>query len=82
MHYRLIVNREPKRKLHLLPKSARKEIGYRLYLLQEDLAGDVKKLRGSKNVYRMRAGDYRVIFQLEGDIITVYDVGNRKDIYQ
>ena len=82
MHYRLIINREPKRKLHLLPKRVRKEIGYRLYLMQEDLAGDIKKLKGASNVYRLRVGDYRVIFELEGNTVTVYDISDRKDAYR
>jgi mRNA interferase RelE/StbE len=82
MHYRLIINREPKRKLHLLPKRIRKEIGYKLYLMQEDLAGDIKKLKGSSNIYRLRVGDYRVIFELEGNTATVYDISDRKDAYR
>ena len=82
MRYRLIINIEPKRKLRLLPKRIRKEIGYRIFLMQEDLAGDVKKLKDSENVYRLRVGDYRVIFELEGDTITIYDIGNRKDVYR
>jgi len=82
MRYRLIINVEPKRKLHLLPKRIRKEIGYRIFLMQDDLVGDVKKLKDARNLYRLRVGDYRVIFTLEGDTITVYDVGNRKDVYR
>jgi mRNA interferase RelE/StbE len=78
----LIVNHEPRRKLHLLPKRVRKEIGYKLYLIQEDLAGDIKKLKGSINIYRLRVGDYRVLFELEGTVITVYDVLHRKDAYR
>jgi mRNA-degrading endonuclease RelE of RelBE toxin-antitoxin system len=28
-----------------------------------------------------RAGNYRVLFELEGACLVVYDVGDRKDIY-
>jgi mRNA interferase RelE/StbE len=82
MHYRLIIKDEAKRKLRLLPKRARQEIGYRLFLMQEDLAGQIKKLKADKNVYRLRVGDYRIIFELERDLFNVYDVGHRKDIYR
>ncbi len=51
-------------------------------LLEEDLSGNVKKLKGSRNEYRLRVGDYRVLFELEGRTATVYTVGNRKDIYR
>ena len=68
--------------LRAMPKDARLLIGGKLNRAQQDLTGDVKKLKGFKNKYRLRAGNYRVLFELEGDCIVVYDVGNRKDIYE
>jgi len=32
--------------------------------------------------YRFRVGDYRVIFDLEGDELIVLRVGHRKEIYR
>ena len=49
---------------------------------QQDFTGDLKKLKGSKNEYRLRVGNYRVLFQLEGKRLVAYTVGPRKDIYQ
>jgi mRNA interferase RelE/StbE len=68
--------------LRTLPKDARRLIGGKIDLLQDGMAGDVKKLKGFKRKYRLRAGDYRVLFELEGTTIVIYDVGNRKDIYE
>ena len=65
-----------------MPLKLRREIGHKLFLLEEDLSGDVKKLKGFPNEYRLRVGDYRVIFELEGRTVIVYAVGNRKDIYR
>ena len=48
--------------------------------LQNDLAADVKKLKGFKNKYRLRAGNYRILFEVEDGAMVVYDVGDRKDI--
>ena len=31
-------------------------------------SGDVKKLRGYKNAYRLRVGDYRILFDMDGTI--------------
>jgi mRNA-degrading endonuclease RelE of RelBE toxin-antitoxin system len=39
-------------------------------------------LKGFKNKYRLRAGNYRVLFELEGAGLVMYDVGDRKDIYE
>jgi mRNA interferase RelE/StbE len=65
-----------------LPKDARRLIGVKLDRAQNDLAGDIKKLKGFKNKYRLRAGDCRVLFELEGACLVVYSVGDRKDIYE
>jgi len=41
------------------------------------------KLTGLSNFYRIRIGDYRVIYQVKDNIITVeiIKIGHRKDIY-
>ena len=45
-------------------------------------AGDVKKLRGIENGYRLRIGDVRVLFAKEGDCIHVLKIDNRGDVYK
>jgi len=40
-----------------------------------------KKLTNFVPPYRLRVGDYRVLFDREDDIITVYRIRHRKDIY-
>jgi mRNA interferase RelE/StbE len=82
VHYTVILTDEVKNKLRSMPFHLRQEIGHKLFLLEEDLHGNVKKLKGSINEYRLRVGDYRVIFELEGRQITVYAVGPRKNIYR
>ena len=68
--------------LRALPKDIRRLIGGKIDRLQDDLSADVKKLKGFKNKYRLRAGNYRILFELEGETIVVYAVGDRKDIYE
>jgi mRNA interferase RelE/StbE len=50
--------------------------------LQDDLAGDVKKLRQLQPHYRLRVGVYRVLFDLEAERIIVYRVIHRRDAYR
>jgi mRNA interferase RelE/StbE len=47
----------------------------------QDLKG-YKKLT-ARSGYRIRVGDYRVIYNIEDKILTVFviDIGHRKDIY-
>lgn len=82
VRYSVILTDEVKAKLRALPLALRREIGHKLFLIEEDLAGNVKKLKGSRNQYRLRVGEYRVLFELEGRTLTVYAAGNRKDIYR
>ena len=82
MCYTVVLTDEVKAKLRAMPVALRHEIGHKLFMLEDALGGDVKKLKGSRTEYRLRVGDYRVLFDLEGRMATVYAVGNRKDIYR
>ena len=44
-------------------------------------SGDVKKLQG-KNGYRRRVGDYRIIFDRNGNILYIVRIDNRGQIYK
>jgi mRNA interferase RelE/StbE len=57
-----------------LPKEQRRRIGARLTRLQNDLSGDIKKLSGRENKYRLRVGDFRILFALAGRQISIYAV--------
>ena len=43
--------------------------------------GDIKKLQGV-NRYRLRVGTFRVLFDVNGIIIDIIDIGNRGQIYK
>ncbi len=82
MRYRLEIKEEARRQLRALSKEQRRNIGWRLDALQDNLAGNVKKLTAKSHEYRLRVGSLRVLFMLEGDLISVYRVKERKDVYE
>lgn len=43
--------------------------------------GDVKKLQGQEN-YRLRVGDYRIIFDKNGEILYIEKIDNRGQVYK
>jgi len=47
-----------------------------------DLRGDVKRLTSFTHEYRLRVGDYRVLFEIEGKSIVVYRVCHRREAYR
>jgi mRNA interferase RelE/StbE len=44
----------------------------------------VKKLKGEENSYRIRVGDYRVIYDIFDDVllVSVVEVGHRSEVYK
>lgn len=46
--------------------------------------GDIKKLQGKKikNLFRLRVGKFRVIYQMAPDIIKIVTIDNRGDVYK
>ena len=43
-----------------------------------------RKLRGSKDLWRIRAGDYRVVYIIDDDrkMVSVTRIAHRRDVYE
>jgi len=65
-----------------LPKDAQQRIVGKIQSLANDLAGDVKRLTNFTPEYRLRVGDYRVLFEVETGKVVIYRVLHRKDAYR
>ena len=63
-----------------LSVDVRRRIEAKLAIFAETRQGDVKRLKGRAGA-RLRVGDWRVIFYIEGGTIVVAAVGNRREIY-
>ena len=44
----------------------------------------IKKLEGEDGLYRLRVGDYRVLYQVQGKVLVVLivGVGHRREVYR
>jgi mRNA interferase RelE/StbE len=65
------------------------ELQERIQIKIDDLATEprpngVKKLKRKENAYRIRVGDYRVIYDIFDDllVVNVVEVGHRRNIYK
>lgn len=68
-----------------LPSQIRERILKKLkfYSFQENPLKYAEKIKDSKfGEYKFRIGDYRAIFDVEGNKITILKVGHRRDIYK
>jgi mRNA interferase RelE/StbE len=64
-----------------LTERVRKQILRKIERLKSGLHGDIKRLRRADLAYRLRAGDYRILFDVEGDVIVIRRIGHRKNVY-
>ncbi|MEY3220300.1 MAG: hypothetical protein RIT27_1657 [Pseudomonadota bacterium] len=65
----------------LAPKD-RAKVLTRIEQLQTNLSGDIKKLTNFTPEYRLRVGDYRVLFELQEKTVMIYRIAHRREIYQ
>ena len=67
----------------------RPDIGIRLlqsieHLVSEPRPRQSHKLSGSEDSYRLRVGDYRVLYQVDDEamLVTIFKIGHRREVYR
>jgi mRNA interferase RelE/StbE len=65
-----------------LPSVDQHRVIAKIEAMIEDLVGDVKRLTNFLPEYRLRVGNYRVLFEIEGNKIVIYRVKDWKDVYR
>lgn len=84
VHYRIVVARQAQKQLFKLPI----KIGEELNQVIASLSGNPRPVGCKKLVergaYRVRSGQYRIVYEIDDDVVTVHviGVGHRKDIYR
>jgi mRNA interferase RelE/StbE len=82
--YRVEVTRSAEKELQRLPLKVVHKIVEVLQSLEEDpRPAGCKKLKGYKDLWRVRVGNYRIVYAVD-DVILLVDVreiGHRKDVY-
>jgi len=85
MLYEIILKPSAEKGLDNVPRPTRQRIADAL----EELQGNprppgVVKLAGDENLWRIRVGDYRVVYEIYDDrlIVLVLRVAHRKDVYR
>lgn len=82
MKYTLAFKPRARKDLKALASENSGRILEKIEALAIDLAGDVKKLTNHTPEYRLRVGDYRVLFQIGGTAIIIYRVVHRREAYR
>ena len=83
--YTLTFARSARKELENLPASVSERILKRIGLLQTNpRPSGVAKLQGEKNLWRIRVGDYRVVYSINDTdkFVDVSIVRHRRDVYR
>lgn len=83
--YLVIIKRPAEKELGKVPKCDAMRLAIAIDALAENpRPSGVKKLEASANLWRIRVGDYRVIYTIEDRIVTVtvVRIGQRGDVYR
>jgi mRNA interferase RelE/StbE len=83
--YRLVFKPSAERAFLALSKDVQKRLDKRLLSLQDDpRQPGVKALAGEPGVFRLRVGDYRILYEIHDDVllVLVVKIGHRREVYR
>ena len=85
MTYRLVLHQAVVAEIRALPGSARTRVKDAIDgLAEQPLPHGVSRLKGRANAYRLRIGQYRILYEVHATEIVVYVIGvaHRKEVYK
>ena len=83
MNYKVIIPKGVRKTMNALPEKIQRRVVETLELLESDPRPiGTKRLRG-KNGWRIRVGDYRLVYVIDDSdkVVLLTKVGHRKDVY-
>jgi mRNA interferase RelE/StbE len=82
MAYQITFNKRADDDLGDMSPEIRRRIVGKIRLLGEGLQGDVKRLKNFSPNYRLRVGNWRVLFEVEGRVIVIHRIVHRSEAYE
>lgn len=85
MNYRVEFSRGARKQFRKLPTYVQERVKSKINeLATEPRPNRVKKLQGEDNLYRIRVGDYRIVYEIKDNIllIVIIRVKHRSEVYK
>jgi mRNA interferase RelE/StbE len=84
MSYRILILRRAQKELAELPGGSYSKVRDSIFSLSSEPRPRNSRKLTSRDGWRLRVGDYRVIYEIEDDarVVTVVHVGHRRDVYR
>ncbi len=85
--YRVELVKSAKKEFDDLPSKVQNKVIEALKFLAENPFSEllrIKKLKGAHSLYRIRVGDYRVVYEVRHGalVVLVIKIGHRRDVYR
>lgn len=81
--YKVLLTQRALKDLNALEKHDRIRIIKKLKEYESKQLRDIRKLESPKiGTYRFRVGDFRIVFDIDGENLVVLRIGHRKTIYR
>ena len=79
--YKIVIKKKAKKFIDKLPKNEKIRVVKAIEMLPN--GEEIKKLKEHNDLFRLRVGDYRIIYTVDNGefIVIVIDAGNRGEIY-
>jgi mRNA interferase RelE/StbE len=82
MRYEVDLKPEAQKDLSGLSRDVARRITRKIETMRNDLAGDVKRLVHYTPGWRLRVGDWRVLFEVTGNRVVIWQVVHRSKAYE
>jgi mRNA interferase RelE/StbE len=82
MNYEIEIRTRAEKDLRGVPKDQAVVITKKVQALAGGLKGDVKRLTHFTPEYRLRVGDWRVLFDIEGNRVIIQRIVHRREAYR
>ncbi len=85
MPYRILFKPAAQRQFRKLPRDIQRQLAPKIDALAEDpRPSGIKKLSGTESLYRLRSGNFRIVYEIQDDmlIVLIMKVGDRKSVYR
>jgi mRNA interferase RelE/StbE len=83
--YEVVLHRAAVAEIRALPQQVKKRVRAAIESLADTpVSPQAVRLRGRANAYRVRVGDYRLLYEVHATEVVVYVIGvaHRKDVYR
>lgn len=84
MKFKVLLHRDARKFLEKLPKEDRERVLNKIRELEDPFSIKAVKVKGEEDVYRLRVGDYRILYFLDRErkIVVVAKIDRRERVYK